>query len=174
MGKVTVKLLCCILGPPSPRSVAACTYGGGVFSGTHFLTIDNKGRLVMPAPLRPELGSVVVLTRAPGECLLLFPERQWRRLVRRNRRNEQFLEYFVSGAAELSVDPHSGRVVVPPALRDHAGLYPGTQAAVAGIGSAALACTRENWRQRIQRIGAGLLARLEAGQEEHEVDEPEP
>lgn len=45
----------------------------GVFLGTHEHTIDEKGRLAIPARFRAELAGGMVVTRGFDRCLLIFP-----------------------------------------------------------------------------------------------------
>lgn len=89
-------------------------------------TLDTKGRLFIPARLREELGDRFVIAKGLDHCLFLYPQSAWelledkiRQLPMSKSRNLQ--RFFLSSAADVSVDKQ-GRIVVPPVLRDYAGL----------------------------------------------------
>lgn len=104
-----------------------------MFSGRHALNLDAKGRLAIPTRHREKLsascGGRVVLTQHPMDnCLMLYPEPEWERIaaevgglsdaepsVRVLKRR------FLGQAVELELDG-SGRVLLPPELREQVGL----------------------------------------------------
>jgi MraZ protein len=102
-----------------------------VFAGSHEHSLDDKGRLVMPAQWRRHLDDGAFL--APWEhCLALFPAAVfWELTDVIQERIEQATgdvdqargsyRYFMSQAREVSLDA-GGRIVVPPAHRQNAGL----------------------------------------------------
>jgi len=62
------------------------------------------------------------------KCLLLYPPNEWQRLVGALRQKpsfdtdmQQFQTFFIGGAHEVQVD-RQGRILIPPKLRDFAGL----------------------------------------------------
>lgn len=104
-----------------------------MFSGTYEHTIDAKGRTSLPVKLREQLAqageSRIVLTRDPHTaCVAAWPMSAWKRVEERistfspmNRVQQANLLRFYSAQQEVELDLH-GRVLVPPALRQHAGL----------------------------------------------------
>lgn len=93
--------------------------------------MDGKGRLPLPVRLRQALDASsderLVLAAYDGG-LMGFTESRWRRMERRfagvsifDRRTRAFLLAFVAGACEVEPDGQ-GRILVPRALRDRAGL----------------------------------------------------
>lgn len=97
-----------------------------VFTGQHHLTIDDKGRLAIPARYRQQLsercGGQLVITRGPNPCLEIFPAPEFQRIVddiqnMEDRAIAEDLKAIIVGfAAETEIDKQ-GRVLLPPNLR---------------------------------------------------------
>ena len=51
-----------------------------MFMGEYQHTLDSKGRLIMPAKFREELGDKFVLTRGLDNCLFVYPLEEWNNL----------------------------------------------------------------------------------------------
>src|SRR5579872_4442333 len=79
-------------------------------TGTYYRNLDSKGRVVITRSLREALGYEFVLTRAPGGCLMLVSEREWRKLARKNRDSAEFRDLLITGAVDVSPDPDTGRI----------------------------------------------------------------
>jgi MraZ protein len=99
-----------------------------VFLGTHQPRLDDKGRLFLPAKFRDELAEGVVLTKGQDRCLYGFPLAEWSRITDQMaaapltaKTARDFGRMFFSGASH-EVPDKQGRVTVPPALRQYAGL----------------------------------------------------
>lgn len=100
-----------------------------MFSGSHQLTIDDKGRLAIPARYRQELAdscaSQLVITRGPNPCLEIYPAPEFQRLAddiegMDDRDQAEILKSVVIGfACETEIDKQ-GRVLLPPMLRRYA------------------------------------------------------
>ena len=115
--------------------------------GEHNCKIDAKGRLMFPARLRRQLESVIhhgrVINRDIFEnCLVLYPKPKWDKvnaemtqLSRYNRKHQLFQRKFMKGATIVDLDS-SGRLNVPAALLEHAGidLSKGNEVIVSGLG----------------------------------------
>jgi MraZ protein len=102
-----------------------------VFTGSYFHTMDNKGRVSIPARYREILKDrkdrQIILTNFGG-YLLAFPQSEWSKieakfaeqpLFRKDLRN--FQRFLISGVEECLLD-RQGRILVPPNLRDYARL----------------------------------------------------
>ena len=48
-----------------------------MFSGTYQNSLDSKGRVVIPAKFRDELGEGFVITKGLDSCLFVFPASEW-------------------------------------------------------------------------------------------------
>jgi MraZ protein len=119
--------------------------------GTHSHRLDDKGRLVLPAKFRDELSSGVVLTKGQDRCVVLWPEAEFgayaARLNEASRSNSavrSYLRVLFSSAFDQKPDKQ-GRVSVPTALRDYAGLD--RDVVVAGNGSTAEIWNESAWAQ---------------------------
>src|ERR1700740_853317 len=100
--------------------------GWGVFAGSHQLSIDDKGRLAIPARFRAQLdGSNVFITRAHKPCVEIYPAAEFHRLAEQiesfdDRVKADLLkEIFIGHAVETEVDKQ-GRVLLPQLLRRYA------------------------------------------------------
>jgi transcriptional regulator MraZ len=106
-----------------------------VFSGTFDHSIDDKGRVSIPVLFREALQGAgfeaLFVTNEVVEsqpCLALYPPQEWERLLGRVKQKPSFnpdmqlLQFFVvGGAQEIQVDKQ-GRILIPPKLREYAGL----------------------------------------------------
>jgi MraZ protein len=103
-----------------------------MFRGRYEHTIDAKGRTSLPARYRDVLSSIgerrVILTSALDPCLVAYTAPEWAAFEERLAKLPQFdsavqklKRIYVSGAVECEVDD-SGRILVPPTLREHAHL----------------------------------------------------
>ena len=94
--------------------------------GQYFNTVDEKGRLLIPAKLRSEIaGSSVVVAHGIDRCLRIYPLDKWESVVREilgagssYALESRFLKRaLISTASSLDVDK-SGRILLPPGLRE--------------------------------------------------------
>jgi MraZ protein len=99
-----------------------------MFLGEYTHTIDDKGRLTIPAKFRGGLASGLVVTRGFDQNLMLYPLTGWQdmaeRIVSRPMGDEDvrtFRRRLFSGAVDLTPD-RQGRIVIPPYLRAFARL----------------------------------------------------
>lgn len=103
-----------------------------MFRGANKVTLDAKGRVAVPARYRERLAaaceSQLVLTVDRGPCLLVYPLPDWEVIERElmaagNLRPEvrRLQQLLIGHATEVELDGH-GRVLVPQALREFAGL----------------------------------------------------
>ena len=91
-------------------------------------SIDEKGRLIIPAKLRDDLGDSFVICNGLEGCLFVYSQEEWNKFVaeletlpRMNKDARIFKRYFFGSASEGSFDKQ-GRVLVPPSLRKAAHL----------------------------------------------------
>lgn len=99
-----------------------------MFLGEFSHTLDNKGRLTVPAKFRDELASGLVITRGIDRCLSVYPRPVWDELAERISRlpltqstARNFGRLMFSGAADFIPD-RQGRVLIPQGLREYARL----------------------------------------------------
>jgi len=99
-----------------------------VFLGTHTPRLDAKGRLALPARFRTELAGGLVITKGQERCLYAFPIDEFTRLTAAlgtapipARAARDYGRVFF-GSATHEVPDAQGRVTLPAALREYAGL----------------------------------------------------
>lgn len=102
------------------------------FIGEYEATLDAKGRFLLPAGFKKQLpeeaGSQFVINRGFEKCLTLYPMKSWDPIFSElgklndfDPKVREFRRYFLNGATVLELDS-AGRLLVPPNLKDHAGL----------------------------------------------------
>ena len=91
-------------------------------------SIDAKGRLIMPAKFREQLGDEFIVTKSPDKCLYVSANEDWKKFEEKlatlpitNKETRQFVRFFLAGAAACEVDKQ-GRILIPAVLREYAGL----------------------------------------------------
>ena len=98
-----------------------------MFTGEYNHTIDPKGRLIVPARFREELGEAFWITNGNDGCLNIYPEKAWEtfleklQLLTNTEDKRKIVRSFVSKANRVEVDKQ-GRILIPTALRGYAGL----------------------------------------------------
>jgi MraZ protein len=99
-----------------------------MFLGEFRYTIDDKGRLTIPARYRPLLGESVVITRGFDRNLIAFSLDGWKEYTDRIKNlpltdpnAREFRRRMFSGAADVVPDKQ-GRILLPPFLREFANI----------------------------------------------------
>lgn len=99
-----------------------------MFMGEYTHNIDRKGRLIMPAKFREELGERVYITRGMDGCLTVYPLQEWTNLYAKysslpstNPDARMFMRFFMAKATEVEVDAQ-GRILIPANLMKDAAL----------------------------------------------------
>jgi MraZ protein len=88
--------------------------------------IDAKGRIIVPAKFREELGDCFYVTRGLGGCLWVFSQSEWDTILRKFNEvplveSREISRYFFSGATDAVPDAQ-GRILIPAKLRQYAQL----------------------------------------------------
>lgn len=125
-----------------------------MFLGTYTPRLDEKGRLILPAKYRDELGNGLVLTRGQERCIYVFSAREFERYLERmqeapltSRQTRDYIRVFLSGASDEMPDKQ-GRVTIPPPLRDYAGLD--REVTVIGAGARAEIWDTASWNSYLE------------------------
>jgi transcriptional regulator MraZ len=104
-----------------------------MFRGATKLTVDDKGRLVMPTRhrdrLRESCGGQLVITVDRDQCLLIYPLPEWEQIERKlmslpslQPQARRLQRLMVGHATDIELDAH-GRLLLPAELREFAGLH---------------------------------------------------
>jgi MraZ protein len=104
------------------------------FTGTYYYTLDPKGRIIIPSPLREiiaakyESSKIYITNAAFDKCLHIYPEAEWGVLeekVKGKPTTDKAMQYFMrrvfSAAVPCEMDKN-GRMMVPYELRQNAGI----------------------------------------------------
>lgn len=104
-----------------------------LFLGSHAINMDAKGRFAVPTRVREELmascdGRLVITAHNEERCLLVYPEPQWQELLPKiealpnmKKAASRLQRLLIGYACPLEMDGN-GRLLLPPTLRDFAGL----------------------------------------------------
>lgn len=111
-----------------------------MFMGEFSHSIDAKGRVILPAKFREELGTSCIVTRGLEGCLSVYTVDAWNALAEKMKKLRTskekvraFKRFLFGSAAELEFD-RTGRILIPSPLRDYAKL--GKEVTVIGTGDA--------------------------------------
>ena len=120
-----------------------------MFMGEYHHTIDEKGRIIIPAKFREMLGEKFIVTRGIETCLFVYPNDEWQKIVTKleslpftKRDARQFIRFFLSGATTAEFDKQ-GRVNLTAPLIDYAKLE--KDCVVIGTGSRLEIWSKEDW-----------------------------
>ena len=101
--------------------------GDYMFMGQYEHTIDTKGRIIIPAKYRNELGDTFVITKGLDRSLFLYPSNEWQDFVDKlkglssSQNTRRIQRQFLSKAMEVTPDKQ-GRIIIPGILRECAAL----------------------------------------------------
>lgn len=101
------------------------------FLGEYEVTIDAKGRFLLPSGFKKQLEESeqsFVISRGFEKCLTLYPMSSWKPIVNElsalndfDPKVREFRRQFLGGATEVELDA-AGRILLPSTLREFAGL----------------------------------------------------
>jgi MraZ protein len=103
-----------------------------MFRGATKITLDDKGRMVIPNRYREQINELaqgrLVVTVDKDQCLVIYPLPEWELIERKlmslpslNATARRLQRLMVGHATDLPLDGH-GRVLLPPELREFAQL----------------------------------------------------
>lgn len=113
-------------------------------------SVDAKGRLIMPAKLREDIGERFVVTKGLDGCLFAFSLTEWtnfeeklKTLPLSNKNSREFTRFFLSGATECEIDKQ-GRFLIPNNLRQVANLE--KEVIIIGVGTRIEIWNKDKWK----------------------------
>ena len=119
--------------------------------GEYEHSLDSKGRMILPARIREDLGEKFIITKGLDGCLVGFSESEWnnfeeklKQLPLTNKNARDFVRFFLSGAVEAETDKQ-GRFLIPSNLREYATLD--KEVVVTGVGTRIEIWDREKWKK---------------------------
>lgn len=118
--------------------------------GEYQHSIDEKGRMAVPAKFRKTLSGGVVVTKGLDACLHLYPMDEWTKFADKVSKlsinqadHRAFSRLMLAGASHAEIDSQ-GRILIPEYLRSFAGLK--EKAVVVGLYSRAEIWDEEKWK----------------------------
>lgn len=133
-------------------------------TGTYYHNVDAKGRINFPAKLRELIGETFWIARGTSDRFLsVYSSEGWRDVLRQVKdlkgpQGEKLRRWICSGAAEVTPDKQ-GRVLIPAALREYAGLD--KDVVVLGAGRKAEIWSSERWREMDEAFDPTCAPQLE-------------
>lgn len=126
-----------------------------MFMGEFQHSIDEKGRIIIPAKFRDLLGTSFVVTRGLDQCLFVYPQAEWETMEQKLKAlplmksdARAFTRFFFSGATECGWDKQ-GRVNLPGTLRQYAKLE--KDCVVLGVSNRVEIWSLDTWQQYFQQ-----------------------
>lgn len=128
-----------------------------MFMGEFNHSIDAKGRMIMPAKIREQLGDKCIITMGLDDCLFVYDEEKWNSIVTTlnkqptTKASIRALKRMIFGKATESEFDGQGRVLIPTTLRQHAGLD--KKSVVVGAGDHVEIWSQEKWNTYMGDVG---------------------
>ncbi|MDI3546364.1 MAG: transcriptional regulator MraZ [Halanaerobiales bacterium] len=120
-----------------------------MFMGEYQHNMDSKGRVIIPAKFREDLGDKFVATRGLDNCLFVYPMHEWSILEKKltslpitSKNARTFVRFFFSGATECELDKQ-GRVSIPANLREYGQLQ--KEIVIIGLANRIELWAKERW-----------------------------
>ena len=133
-----------------------------MFIGEYEHSVDVKGRVIMPAKLREDIGETFILTKGLDGCLFAYSQTEWtnfeeklKTLPLTNKNARDFVRFFLSGAIECEIDKQ-GRFLIPGNLRDYAKLD--KEIVILGVGTRIEIWDKQIWQKDADNISADEIA----------------
>lgn len=97
-----------------------------MFIGEYRHSLDDKGRLAVPAKFRAVLKKGAVITKGLDNCLVIYTQDAWQKFVEKiaslptsQASTRAFERHLLAGAMEFEIDTQ-GRALIPEYLRAYA------------------------------------------------------
>jgi len=149
-----------IVEPFATRSLCAAAT---MFYGEFEHSIDDKGRMTVPAKFRAHLAEGVVITKGFDRCLLMYPTTAWEAIVDKVSRQSitkanvrELRRQLLAGASD-DVPDKQGRIAIPAKLLEYARID--KQAIVIGQFDYCEIWNPAEWEQRRQQSDSDPEAR---------------
>ena len=119
--------------------------------GEYEHSLDAKGRLIMPAKIREDIGEKFIITKGLDGCLFGFSQKEWtnfeeklKTLPLTNKNARDFVRFFLSGAIECEIDKQ-GRFLIASNLREYANME--KEAVIIGVGTRIEIWNKDKWKE---------------------------
>ena len=124
-----------------------------MLKGEYSHNIDPKGRVIVPAKMRDDLGEHFVITKGMENCLYVYPETEWTAFEEKlnalptttDKKARAFAYFFQGSANDVDLDKQ-GRVPISSVLRDYAKLD--KEVVFIGMGKRAEIWDKARWEEK--------------------------
>ncbi len=130
--------------------------------GEYEHSLDAKGRLIMPAKLREDIGEKFIITKGLDGCLFAFSLEEWKNFEQKlrslpisNKDARAFSRFFFAGAIDCEIDKQ-GRFLISSNLRDVAELT--KEVVIIGMDSRIEIWSKDKWQKCDDEISADEIA----------------
>lgn len=126
-----------------------------MFSGEYEHTLDEKGRLIIPAKFRAELDEGLFVTRGLDGCLFVFPPDGWKDLSEKManlslvQAGARLFSRMIYSGIECNLDKQ-GRILLPPSLRAHADIE--SEVVITGVRNRVEIWSKNRWQVMTTRM----------------------
>lgn len=135
-----------------------------MFRGSSFHTIDPKGRIIIPSRFRDVLkagGGDGVMVSRMDQSLFAYTYDEWMKIeakvmamAEKSENMRRFRRVFIGGAFDCSCDKQ-GRFLIPPTLRQYAGLE--KEIVLVGVLDHFEIWSKGNWEKENQLMEEDML-----------------
>lgn len=110
-------------------------------NGEYKNSLDDKGRFLIPSRIRNGIeGNILIITRSVDRCLWIFTPEEWNKISQLimgtssmfSKRTRSMQRRIIAPAQECEIDK-SGRITIPPTLREYAALGSKKEAIILGV-----------------------------------------
>lgn len=122
-----------------------------MFLGEYNHSIDAKGRLIVPAKFRDELGTDFIVTKGLDGCLYIYPKAEWEEFEAKlstlpmgKGDIRKMVRFFLSSASQAELDKQ-GRILISATHREYAKLD--KDVVFAGVGKKIEIWSKEKWEE---------------------------
>ena len=151
-----------------------------MFRGSHNLTLDAKGRIMLPVRVRETVqeisaGQMHITIHNEDPCLLIYPTPNWLEVEGQiltlpnidSPANRDLQRFLIGNAREVEIDA-TGRLLIPPLLREYQSLE--KQLVLAGGGKKLELWNQATWMERFDDWRSAQRSKRD--QQREEKDEP--
>lgn len=142
-----------------------------MLKGEYSHNIDAKGRLIIPAKMRDDLGEHFVITKGMENCLYIYPETEWAEFEQKlnnlptttDKKARAFAYFFQGSAIDGELDKQ-GRTLITSVLRDYAKLD--KEVVFVGMGKRAEIWDKARWVEKNAEVELSIeeiASEMEAG-----------
>lgn len=117
--------------------------------GEYEHSLDVKGRIIMPAKFRDDIGDKFIVTKGLDGCLFAFSKEEWTKFEEKlsalpisNKDARTFTRFFFAGAIDCELDKQ-GRFLISAALREFAEFN--KDVVIVGMNSRIEIWSKEKW-----------------------------